>query len=402
MKKPLSTLLVGVGGYGNLYSTFLLGGESSSDFNLVGAVDPFAKNAPRYEDLKATVPIFNDMADFFVEHSTDLTIIATPIHLHYEQCMTAFENGSHVMCEKPLVPTPEELDRLDAAAEGKHFAVGFNWCSSDIILSLKERILAGEFGRPLRLKSYISWPRGWGYYSRGIKWAGKIKTEDGKLIYDSIASNATSHFIQNMLFLLGASVEESAPISNVDVECYRANDIETFDTIAFKGSAAGAEIFFLASHAACHRTDPIMDFEFEKARIHLNIENQKFSCTFYLKDGDEEKIVEDELNFKVGPLISIAKRIRGEEAYICTTGTVRPFTVFINEVFEKVPFRVFPENLITVDPTFKATYPLNQIDGAVYVKDLHLDLRNCYDQTKLPSEEALPWASEATRILSTD
>ena len=399
MKEPLSTLLIGVGGYGNLYSTFLLSDESAGYFRLVGVVDPYADQAPRYEDLKATVPIYDNMADFFAEQSADLTIICTPIHLHFEQCVTAFENGSHVLCEKPLVPKPEDLDRLDSAAGDKYLAVGFNWCSSEIILSLKQRILAGEFGRPLRLKSYTSWPRGWAYYNRGVKWAGKIKTEDGKLIYDSIASNATSHFIQNMLFLLGSSMMESASLSNVDVECYRANDIESFDTIAFRGEAAGAEIYFTASHATCQNISPVMDFEFEKARMHLSIADGEFLCTIYFKDDDEEKLIENERSFKAYPLISLAKLINGEKAYICTTDTVRPFTVLINEIFEKVPFNSFPESFIIKDPQASASYLKGQQPGVTYLKDLHRELWDCYEQFKLPSEAALPWASPATRIL---
>ena len=395
---PIPTLLVGVGGYGGNYVDFFLGSEGkgfldsqqNKDFTLVGAVDPYAQSAKSYPRLKNTIPIYNTIKDFFAEHKAQLVIISTPVHLHFEHCMAAFENGAHVLCEKPLVPTLKDLDALEAMFKGgneqKLLAVGFQLCYSKIMLALKERILAGEFGRPKRLKTYISWPRAWEYYNRGVKWAGKIKTHDGHTVYDSVASNATAHFIQNMLFLLGPSMEECAPLTNVQAECYRANKIESFDTIAFKGRAGDADINFYASHATNYEIHPTMDYKFEKARVTINLASQGFECIVHHQDGTIEKQGPCWGGGRENTLLSMAKRIRGQEAHLCTTSTVRPITALINEVFEKVPFNTFPDHLITHDQQGQRTY----------VKNLHMDLLDCFNENTLPSEAMLPWAMPAT------
>jgi len=379
MKKTLSTLLVGVGGYGAVYANYLLSGDFSDNYSLAGVVDPYAKISPHYEQLKEKVPIYDYMPDFFANHKADLSIIATPIQFHYDQCMAAFENGSHVLCEKPLVPTLDALDRLEAARGDKMLAVGFQWCYSSVMIGLKERILAGEFGKPVRLKSYVSWPRDWDYYNRGVKWAGKIKTSEGEIIHDSIASNATVHYIQNMLYLLGESMEESATLHDLQVECYRANDIESFDTIVMKGKAANAEVYYSASHATYFTIHPVMDYAFEKARIWLNVTNQDFDCALHHSDGRVEHLGDGRGDGERNRMPLIAKRLKGEQSYICSAQTARPITVFIDEIFKNVPFQNFPADLVMKDEKAKLTY----------VKNLHLDLWDCYNMNKLPSEVGL-------------
>jgi len=42
----------------------------------------------------------------------DAVYIASPNGLHFEYCKLFLENGIHVLCEKPLVPTVAELNEL--------------------------------------------------------------------------------------------------------------------------------------------------------------------------------------------------------------------------------------------------------------------------------------------------
>jgi predicted dehydrogenase len=47
----------------------------------------------------------------------DIIVVATPDHLHAEQCVKALASGKHVICEKPLASTVEECKRIIAAVE---------------------------------------------------------------------------------------------------------------------------------------------------------------------------------------------------------------------------------------------------------------------------------------------
>jgi len=250
------------------------------------------------------------------------------------------------------------------------------------MLGLKERILAGEFGKPVCFKCFVSWPRDRAYYARGGGWAGKIKMPDGEPINDSVASNATAHYIQNMLFLLGGSMEESAYLHGVSAECYKANEIESFDTVAFRGEANGAEVYYAASHAVNYQVNPLMYYEFEKASVLVNVFEQDFLCRVHHRGGPVENLGAAIADGDKNKLLNTAKRIFGEQVFICTQKTVKPFTVFIDALFNRVPFYRFDNEFIV-----KADGP-----ERVYVKNLHLDLARCFDLGKLPSELALPWS----------
>ena len=381
MKTPVSTVQVGSGGFAASHLKKLLDPKMAEHLQLVGVVDPYAAASPHYDTFKNLVPVYDDLAGFYAENSAELAFVSTPIHLHFEHCMTAMDNGSHVLCEKPLVPTPGQLELLaeKSKSTGKALAVAFQWCHSSVMLNIKERILAGEFGKPLSLKSLVCWPRNWKYFSRS--WAGRLTTEDGKLIRDSVLSNASSHYLQNMLFLLGPSMAESAELTNIAAECYRANDIETFDTIAMRGQAEGANVYLAASHAANYMINhPLMDYSFENARILISFCQQDGRCVIHHKDGRIEDMGDGLGGGFWNEMIFAAQSIRGERPWTCTIDTVRPFTKVIDYVFSNVKVQNFNEAFIVRDSENQRTY----------VKNFHLDLMECYNRCKLPREISCP------------
>ena len=378
----LKVVLVGAGGYAANYVKALLGPHKPAGLQLVGVVDPYAAASPEYERFKY-LPVYGRLSKFFAEHSADLAIISSPIHFHYEQCMTAMENGAHVLCEKPLVPTLKELDLLaeKERATGKTVAVGFQLSYATSMLELKQRILSGEFSKSVSMKAFVSWPREWTYYARN-SWAGKFKTPDGsKIINDSVASNATAHYIHNMLFMLGAAMEESATLEDICAECYVANDIETFDTIVFRGKAAGADMFYTASHATDITTSPTLEYTFEKARVEIELYKPTDFCVIYHKDGRVESLTHDLNDGEWNKIVFTAQSIMESRPHICGIETVRPFTAVIDHVFANVPFRPFKEGFVTVDSDKKSTY----------VKGLHTDLLEGHKQGKLPTEMGYDW-----------
>ncbi len=58
----------------------------------------------------------------------DAVIVSSPVHLHEEMCIDAFNAGCQVLCEKPLSNSEESCRRIVAAAKekGLTLAVGFN------------------------------------------------------------------------------------------------------------------------------------------------------------------------------------------------------------------------------------------------------------------------------------
>ncbi|MBQ3004500.1 MAG: Gfo/Idh/MocA family oxidoreductase [Clostridia bacterium] len=369
-------LLVGAGGYAVNYVKILL---ENADENIIweGIVDPYFSNCIFKKEIEEKgIPVYDTMEEFFNEHDADFTVIGTPTFLHCEQSIYALSKGSDVLCEKPLAPTMEEAEKM-AEAEKKygHFiAIGYQWSYADAILNLKRDILDGKFGKPLNLKTAISWPRNKAYYKRGGGWGGKIK-KDGKLLLDSIASNACAHYLHNMLFILGDTMETSAEFSDFEAECYRANDIENFDTCSFRiKTAGGAELFYIASHASGKLRNPEFEYNFEKGKVTFAVDN---GCEIIAEFSDgSTKNYGNPFENEFKKFFDCIKASEEKTVPVCTVKTATPHTEFIYKLYEKNTVKTFDKNLIL----------LNEKTDTVYVKDLFEKMYKAYEEQKMLSE----------------
>src|SRR5688500_7814725 len=137
---------------------------------------------------------------------------------------------------------------------GLPVAIGFQDMYQPSVAVLKQRLVAGEFGRVLGARVIGCWPRSERYFGRN-DWAGRLR-RDGRWVLDSPVSNALAHFLHLALFLLGPTREQSAKPTAVAAELYRANRIENYDTCTMrftvKGPGVQGEIpLFIAYTHAC-------------------------------------------------------------------------------------------------------------------------------------------------------
>lgn len=272
MTDPVSVLVVGLGGYGEVYLSSLLDEEGKGRCTIVGAVDPEPSRCTRLGELEARgVPLFSSMEEFSRTDSAELAVISSPIQYHCEQACLALERGSHVLVEKPAAAVTRDVDRMIRARDraGRFVAVGFQWCFSPSILRLKEDILAGRFGEPRWGRSLTLWPRTEAYYGRN-DWAGRRRDGEGRWILDSPANNAMAHHLHNLLFLLGPTMDRSAEPVGISGATARVNRIETFDTVAARVFLhGGPELLFLGSHTIAEEeaADPRFILEMEEATV---------------------------------------------------------------------------------------------------------------------------------------
>ncbi len=239
----------------------------------VGVIDPNPPQSDVLEWIKqARIPVYPDLNAFYAQSGADLLVISSPIQFHKEQSDIAFANGSHVLCEKPIAGSSLDGRQMEEMRGkfGKLGAVGFQWCFEPGMLELKEAILSGEFGAALKMSSIVLWPRNTAYYKRGSGWAGKKRDTDGRTVNDSVASNATAHYLMNMLWLLGDSMGSADRLLAAEAQALRVNLIETYDTLVLRGKGnSGAAVQFVVSHAAGygHVIEPKFEYKFEKATI---------------------------------------------------------------------------------------------------------------------------------------
>jgi predicted dehydrogenase len=314
---------------------------------------------------------------FFAADKADLVILATPIHLHAEQTCLALAHGSHVLCEKPLCATVPEARQMIAAeqASDKFVAIGYQWSFSEAIQALKHDIMTGELGRPLRFKARILWPRWQAYYRRN-RWAGRIKTDDGRWVLDSPVNNATAHYLHNLFYLLGPSRETSTQPTSVQAELYRANAIENYDTAALRcQTEAGVELLFYTAHPVCQTVNPIFDLEFEAATVSYAADGPgEIIATF---NNGTEKNYGDPFADNTRKLWQSVAATRRRATLPCGPVAAMAQTVCMNGAQASMPTIVdFPADLITTE------------GDRGWVAGLEEILTDCYQRNILPSERA--------------
>lgn len=370
----MKILLVGVGGYGKLYLQLMLENKNP-ELKLEGIVEINCDACPIREDIeKAEIPVYKTMDEFYESHSADLAVISTPPFLHKEQCIKALENGSYVLCEKPVAPTAEEAEEMLLAEKkyGKFIAVGYQWSYSDAIQALKKDILGGKLGKAISFKTMISWPRDKAYYARGGGWGGRI-SKDGALILDSIASNACAHYIHNMIFLLGKEMNLAQAPEKIDAEVYRANDIENFDTCTMKMLMPGGEkLFFAATHAAEDTINPKFVYTFENAVVEFPQGNES-KIVAHFADGTEKNYgnpFRDEMKKFYDTVLAV----KTGKKPVCTVETAMVHTKIINYIYENTEIINFPDSI------------KREENGRVYIEGLLDRICRAYEKEIMLSE----------------
>lgn len=109
LDKPLTAIIIGAGGRGNVYAQYASRYPVSLQITGVSDINDFRKKrmADRFS-VKESFR-FGDWSEVFkVPKFADIVFITTPDNLHYAPCMKALEMGYHVLLEKPAAQTEKE------------------------------------------------------------------------------------------------------------------------------------------------------------------------------------------------------------------------------------------------------------------------------------------------------
>lgn len=277
---PVRFGLTGLGGYAGYVCDRIItdSRRDQPSATLVGVCEPEPERHPRrVADLQAAgVSIVRDFAALLAL-PIEAVWLPLPIDLHYPYTAMALHAGKAVLCEKPAAGCVDDVDAMIAARDrtGLPVAIGFQDMYQPSVATLKDRLIAGEFGRPLSASVIGCWPRSERYFGRN-DWAGRMR-RDNRWVMDSPASNALAHFLHLALFLLGGTRGGSARPVSVAAELYRANRIENYDTCTMKFGVGRNEVTdwsepdlpltIAYTHACQHAVEPIVLIETEAARI---------------------------------------------------------------------------------------------------------------------------------------
>ncbi|HIA19706.1 MAG TPA: Gfo/Idh/MocA family oxidoreductase [Planctomycetaceae bacterium] len=103
----------------------------------------------------------------------DAVIIATPNFTHKEIALAAARNGKHIMCEKPLGLSGDEVREMrDAAiAAGIVHMTAFSYRFAPSMRYIRHLVTSGDIGTPRHFRSqrFLDWPEtswGWRQYQK--------------------------------------------------------------------------------------------------------------------------------------------------------------------------------------------------------------------------------------------
>jgi len=184
--------IIGVGGMGNHHLGYLVKSEvANARLTAVCDTDP-----ARVKDALARagegVQGFENADDLFAAKCVDAIILATPHYFHPPYAVKGFENGLHVLSEKPAgVYTKQVREMNEAAAAHPEcvFALMFNQRTRAAHQKMKQVVELGELGEIKRVNWLITnWFRAQSYYDSG-GWRATWEGEGGGVLINQCPHN---------------------------------------------------------------------------------------------------------------------------------------------------------------------------------------------------------------------
>ncbi len=184
----------------------------------VGMIDKYFPNASyfsEYERFDRHIDRLNR-----TNKGVDYVSIASPNYLHDAHIRFALKNGSHAICEKPLVLNPYSLNSLKELEKetGKNVYTILQLRLHPSIIKLKEKIEKSSRKNHKIVLNYTT-PRGsWYHYS----WKGDFEKSGG------IATNIGIHFFDMLMWIFGG-VKNSYVESHTNMKANGYLELERAD-----------------------------------------------------------------------------------------------------------------------------------------------------------------------------
>lgn len=162
------------------------------------------------------VTAYTDYREMLERDDIQVVALCTPPFAHKEPAIAAFEQGKHVLCEKPLAPSLEDCDAMIASARehGCKLATVFQLRFLPDIQKVKRVLTSDVMGPVVFAQMSGNYWRGSNYYD--VPWRGKFKTESG-----GVTMNHSIHTLDLFLWLMDqplASVQAEMDTINHDIE----------------------------------------------------------------------------------------------------------------------------------------------------------------------------------------
>jgi predicted dehydrogenase len=130
------------------------GYQSHPDVEIVAVVDRAPERRALAEKLRPGIATYEALSDIPRSVAIDFADICTPPALHAEPMFEAIDRGWHVLCEKPFLLDPAEIDRVRDLAARANVAVQpvHNWKYAPIVQGATAALRQGAIGALTRVE----------------------------------------------------------------------------------------------------------------------------------------------------------------------------------------------------------------------------------------------------------
>jgi predicted dehydrogenase len=181
--------VIGMGNIGKFHADYLLNGKISR----AGLTAVCSPSPDKLESFKQKgIKIFSDGVQLIQSGEVDVVIIATPHFQHTSLGIAAFENGVHVLMEKPISAHKADAEKLIAAHRKfpkTIFAGMFQMRTEPRYLKIRAMIKSGDLGEIVRV-NWINtdWFRTEAYYASS-GWRATWRGEGGGVLLNQCLHN---------------------------------------------------------------------------------------------------------------------------------------------------------------------------------------------------------------------
>jgi predicted dehydrogenase len=195
-------------------------------YAVVAVCDPDeARSGPVGERIGVTACTFDEL---ITRDDVDVVHICTPPSMHLEQCLAVLEAGKHVVCEKPVVASLADVDRLieaEARAAGTLMPV-FQYRFGNGLQQVKALVDASVAGRAYTSSVEVAWRRRADYYA--APWRGRWATELGGVLLSQAV-----HALDMLTYIAGPArrvfCRVTTRVNPIEVEDCAAASLELAD-----------------------------------------------------------------------------------------------------------------------------------------------------------------------------
>jgi len=174
--------------------------KEAKDTKLVAVLSRDRARAAAFAEEHGIAKAYDSLDALLRSPEVDVVYIASPNGLHAQQTIRVAEAGKHVLCEKPMAPTPDACRSMIEACMtyGVKLGLALQYRQHPAHLKMREVVASGELGRLVFANAQVEIPPklmpDW-YYEPGMAGGGAMYL-------------VGVHRLDLLRFILGCEVEE--------------------------------------------------------------------------------------------------------------------------------------------------------------------------------------------------